>query len=130
MLLVFQAVQTIGGGINVAAVIIACFGLDVFRQMQQVALSTIIFSISSTARSRLNALLILSVFIGQVMGTSVGTKVFVEHGWRACALLSMAWFAWQFVILILRGPNCPRDRWIGYGGGVQFWKRKCSESEC
>ena len=29
--LVFQAVQTGGGGINVAAVIIACFGIDVGR---------------------------------------------------------------------------------------------------
>lgn len=31
LLLVFQAVQTAAGGINIAAVIIAYFGLDVFR---------------------------------------------------------------------------------------------------
>lgn len=37
---VFQAVQTAAGGINIAAVIIACFGLDAARQLQQVALST------------------------------------------------------------------------------------------
>jgi hypothetical protein len=42
-LLVFQAVQTGAGGINVAAVIISCFGLDLFRQIQGVSLSTIIF---------------------------------------------------------------------------------------
>ena len=42
-LLVFQAVQTGGGGINVAAVIISCFGLDVFRQTQGIALSTLMF---------------------------------------------------------------------------------------
>ena len=77
-LLVFQAVQTGAGGINVAAVIISCFGLDLFRQIQGVSLSTIIFrcniiwvvwcfytntswtSISETARSRLNALLVIS----------------------------------------------------------------------
>lgn len=86
MLLVFQIVQTIGGGINISAVIISCFGLDVFRQMQMVSLSTaafryvkyksrtllyhiesIIYSISASARSRINAILTLSVrpFLGE-----------------------------------------------------------------
>lgn len=41
--LVFQAVQTGAGGINIAAVIFACFGLDVGRQMQQVSLSMAVF---------------------------------------------------------------------------------------
>lgn len=41
--LVFQAVQTGGGGINVAAVIIACFGIDVGRQSQQVSVTTSVF---------------------------------------------------------------------------------------
>ena len=40
---VFQAVQVGAGGVNVAAVIIATFGMDVFRQTLQVSLSTKIF---------------------------------------------------------------------------------------
>lgn len=44
---VFQAVQTAAGGINVAAVVIACFGLDAARQAQQVALSTAVFRYDS-----------------------------------------------------------------------------------
>ncbi|KAL0960520.1 hypothetical protein HGRIS_005557 [Hohenbuehelia grisea] len=60
-LVVFQAVQVGAAGIHIAAVIIACLGLDVFRQTQQVSLSTAVFGISATARARLNALLILSV---------------------------------------------------------------------
>lgn len=43
VLLVFQSVQTAAGGINVSAVVIACFGLDVARQMQQVSLTTAVF---------------------------------------------------------------------------------------
>lgn len=39
----FQAIQVGAGGINIAAVIIATFGLDVFRQMLQVSLATSIF---------------------------------------------------------------------------------------
>ncbi|KAI5990009.1 hypothetical protein EDD15DRAFT_2283268 [Pisolithus albus] len=48
------------------------------------------------------------------MGTSVGTTVFVQHGWRACALLLQAWQGFQLVVLFLRGPHCPRKHWFGY----------------
>ena len=37
---VFQSVQTGAGGINVAAVVIATIGFDVFRQTTQVSLTT------------------------------------------------------------------------------------------
>jgi hypothetical protein len=40
---VFQAIQTGAGGINVAPVVIATIGLDVFRQMIQVSLTTAVF---------------------------------------------------------------------------------------
>lgn len=43
MFTVFQSIQTAAGGINVAAVVIACFGMDIFRQMQQVSLTTSVF---------------------------------------------------------------------------------------
>ncbi|EGN97821.1 hypothetical protein SERLA73DRAFT_109064 [Serpula lacrymans var. lacrymans S7.3] len=129
MLVVFQGVQTAAGGINVAAVILACFGLDVFRQMQQVSLATSVFSISSAARARLNAILILSLFIGQVIGTSVGTQVFTKYGWRAASGLSMALFGWQFFILLLRGPHCSRKRWFGYEGGLEARKDVIAQRE-
>lgn len=45
MLILFQSIQTGAGGINVAAVIIATFGLDIFRQMLQVSLTTAIFGL-------------------------------------------------------------------------------------
>ncbi|KDQ49921.1 hypothetical protein JAAARDRAFT_142766 [Jaapia argillacea MUCL 33604] len=126
-LLVFQSVQTAAGGINIAAVIISCFGLDVFRQMQQVSLMTAVYGISDSARARLNAVMVLSLFIGQIMGTSVGTKVFVNYGWRASAGLSMAWYGWQLVILLLRGPHVRGHRWFGYQGGLEARKHVVSE---
>ena len=61
LLLVFQAVQTIGGGLHVSAVIIASIGLDSFRQTQNVSMVTTLFNISMSALSRLNALFVLSV---------------------------------------------------------------------
>ena len=43
MITLFQSVQTGAGDVNIAAVIIATFGLDVFRQMIQVSLTTAVF---------------------------------------------------------------------------------------
>ncbi|KLO11784.1 MFS general substrate transporter [Schizopora paradoxa] len=122
MQLVFQAVQLGAGGINVSAVVITCFGLDVGRQMQQVSLTTNVYGVSVEARARLNAILILSIFIGQVVGTAVGTKLFIQFGWRAAAGFSLGLFIWQIGILLLRGPHCSRYTWFGYEGGVEARK--------
>ena len=56
------------------------------------------------------------------MGTSVGTQVFVQHGWRACALLMLALYVFQLGMLALRGPHCPRNHWFGWVGGFEARK--------
>ncbi|KAJ3510425.1 hypothetical protein NMY22_g15983 [Coprinellus aureogranulatus] len=81
--LLFQTLQTAAGTRSVGVVVIVCFGLDVFRQMLQVSLTTAAFSISTSARARLNAILILGIFIGQVTGTALGTHLFLEYGFLA-----------------------------------------------
>ena len=141
-LLVFAAIQTGAGGVNIAAVIIVCFGIDVFRQMQQVALSTTVFGIEPKARSRMNSILLITVrrgvspamkavvvdtslfqvFAGQIMGTSVGTHVFVKYGWRPAASLSIAWTAFTLLVMLARGPHCSRYTWFGYEGGYRMSK--------
>lgn len=143
--LIFQAIQTGAGGISIAAVIIMCFGLDVGSSMQQVALVTYVYDVDTTARSRLNAIMIISVllldyndfgsfrthddlhlkiFLGMVMGTSVGTQMFVKYGWRAASGLSMGLFGFQFFILLLRGPHVKRHSWFGYEGGMGTRNKK------
>lgn len=62
-LLTFQAIQVGAGGVHIAAVIVVCFGFDVFRQMQQVSLMTAVFGIEPTARSRLNSIMLIAVSI-------------------------------------------------------------------
>ena len=59
--LVFYSIQLGAGGLNVAAVVIACFGIDALRQTQQVSITTGVLSLEPKARSRLNAVLIISV---------------------------------------------------------------------
>ncbi|EDR01813.1 MFS DHA1 transporter [Laccaria bicolor S238N-H82] len=124
MLLLFQAVHTGAAGIHISAVIISCFGSDLFQQIQNVALPNLIFSVSSSAASRLNAIYMISYYVGQMIGTSVGTKVFVRYGWRASAALGMAWYAMQIVVILIRGPNCRRYIWFGYEGGTRFRGRQ------
>lgn len=67
------------------------------------------------------------LFIGQVMGTSVGSEVFIKYGWRAGAALSMGWYGWQLAILLLRGPHCKQQRWFGYEGGIEPRKHVIEE---
>lgn len=61
------------------------------------------------------------------MGTAVGTKVFVAHGWRASAAVSMGWFGWQLIVLLARGPHCERHTWFGYQGGLEARKKVVME---
>lgn len=122
LLIIFQAVQTGAGGLHISAVILACLGLDVFRQMQQVSLSTSVFSISMEAGSRLNAIFIISLYAGQVLGTSAGTAVFADHGWRAAGALAMGWYGLALVLLFLRGPHVKGKVWFGYSGGWSLRK--------
>ena len=52
----------------------------------------------------------------------MGTKVFVEHGWRASAGLLMAWDGLGIAVLLARGPHVERYTWFGYEGGLEARK--------
>ncbi|KAJ7203591.1 MFS DHA1 protein [Mycena pura] len=114
-----QIIQTFGGEINVAAVIIATIVLDIAVQATQVSLTTAIFSIAPEARSRLNAVLVLS---GQVMGTAVGTKLYVEGGYKLSSGIRVVFGRVELLVLLLRGPHVSRGKWIGWEGGMNFRK--------
>ena len=43
LLLLFQSIQLGAGGINIGAVVVTAFGIDVFIQMIQVSVSTAIY---------------------------------------------------------------------------------------
>ncbi|KAJ7914289.1 major facilitator superfamily domain-containing protein [Mycena leptocephala] len=121
-LLCFQAIQVGAGDISVAAIVVVIMGLDVFRQMLQMSLATSVFSISAAARARLNAVFVLSLFIGQLMGTAAGTQVFTTYGWRPAAALNLGFYAWILGVIMLRGPHCARFTWFGFEGGWEARK--------
>ncbi|KAJ7258786.1 major facilitator superfamily domain-containing protein [Mycena haematopus] len=121
-LLAFQAIQVGAGDISVGAIVVVIMGLDVFRQMLQMSLATSVFSINAAARARLNAVFVLSLFIGQLMGTAAGTAVFTKYGWRPAAALNMGFYGWILLIMMLRGPHCARYTWFGFEGGWEARK--------
>ncbi|CAE7196743.1 unnamed protein product [Rhizoctonia solani] len=116
----FQAIYTGAAGINIGAVVVTCFGLDVSSQMNQVSNSSRVYAIEPLARARMNAVLMISVsnltqlFLGQVMGTSVGTHVFLKYGWQPNGGLGLGFYGLQLVILFLRGPKVARKTWFGW----------------
>ena len=60
-LLVCYGIQLGAGGVSIAAVVVVTVGIDLFRQMQQVALITSVFELDASARARMNAAMIISV---------------------------------------------------------------------
>jgi predicted MFS family arabinose efflux permease len=66
--MVCQAIQVGAGGVHLAAVVISCIGLDLFFTITHISLTTAVFSIEPSARARFNAVLIISIFVGQAIG--------------------------------------------------------------
>jgi hypothetical protein len=52
--------------------------------------------------------------LGQLIGTSAGSILFVEREWRASAAFGMAWYGLQIAVALIRGPHCKRREWVGY----------------
>ncbi|KAF9530799.1 MFS DHA1 transporter [Crepidotus variabilis] len=124
LMVLLQGLHTAAGGVHIAVVVITCSTLEGLRQLQNVSLISFLFGLEMSAISRLNTLFVLSCYIGQLTGTSTSTKVFVDYGWRAASGLATACFAFLLVILLLRGPHCPRDKWFGYQGGLGMWRKR------
>ncbi|KAJ7029894.1 MFS superfamily, partial [Mycena alexandri] len=108
---IFQCIQLGAGGISIAAVIVVAFGLNLFRQLLQSSLATIVLRFVHSARTT-------------VTGTPVGTQIYLQHGWRACAALAVAFSGFQIIVLLLRGPHCRRYTWFGWEGGRAAWRKR------
>ncbi|KAI0687439.1 MFS superfamily [Cytidiella melzeri] len=120
--LAFYGIQLGAGGVSVAAVVIVTIGIDLFRQTQQVSVTTRVYGLDPAARSRMNAGMMIFIFLGQIIGTSVGTDVFNTYGWRASAALSVGFQGFCLFMILIRGPHVKRYTWFGYEGGYSIRK--------
>lgn len=62
---------------------IATIGFDLGVQCALIAHQTIVYSIEPGARSRLNAVLFVGMFIGMASGASLGSALLAQWGWLA-----------------------------------------------
>ncbi|KDQ11528.1 hypothetical protein BOTBODRAFT_177148 [Botryobasidium botryosum FD-172 SS1] len=96
-----QTIQLSFGGDSILAIIIAFLCLEVAWHVQQISLSATVSGISAESRTRLNTILMISICLGQAMGTSIGPKIFLAYGYRFAAVVHLARAAWQLLAFIL-----------------------------
>ena len=90
-------------------------------------------SILSTSLRESHALCIVqtliplcSLFVGQLIGSSLCSKVFLEYGAREYYALSCGLIGLNLVFCMCRGPLKENKRWVGWGKRDEwtFVKRK------
>lgn len=123
LVLLSQVIQTAAGKISIGAVIVATLVLDIGAQACQVSVTAAVFGIQPEARARLNAVLVFFLFMGQVMGTAVGTELLVNRSYTFSSAVRVSFCVFQFVVLLARGPHVPRKTWFGWAGGMEFRKQ-------
>ncbi|GAA5894720.1 hypothetical protein JCM6882_006665 [Rhodosporidiobolus microsporus] len=114
--LIFQAIALGAARLNLAPVIICCIFVDICHQTMTIGNQARFFAIDPKARARINATYMTGTFTGQAIGSSAGPRLFLTYGWRACYAFHVALAVAAMGVLLLRGPHCPGDRWVGWGG--------------
>ncbi|KAJ5861180.1 uncharacterized protein N7529_008490 [Penicillium soppii] len=118
ILIIGVSVGTYIGSFSVAGPIIQAALQDFGLQMTQIANRTAIYSVAPKARNRINTGYMIGVFCGQLMGTSVGNRIYSEGGWTLTGSVSLAFIGAALIICLLRGPA--EKNWIGWHGGIKI----------
>ncbi|KIO30735.1 hypothetical protein M407DRAFT_222955 [Tulasnella calospora MUT 4182] len=122
--LVSQIVLVAAAGLNIGPIIIGCFVvLSILFQLMQVSIAARIYEIDPALRARLNAVFVISVR-GQVIGSALGSHIYLSAGWRANYGASIAFCGAMLLVLLARGPHCERHTWFGWQGGGRLTKDK------
>jgi predicted MFS family arabinose efflux permease len=75
---------------QIVLIVISAIGFDLGIQASLIAHQSIVYSIEPGARSRLNAVLFVLVFVGMAVGAALGSVLLAQWGWMAVAALSTA----------------------------------------
>jgi len=101
LIIISQIIQLSMGGTSIVSLAIATICLDMAWHAQQVSLAVAVYGISAEAKSRLHTILLISLCLGQAMGTFVGSKIFALYGYRGTVLLNLAWAVWQLLAFLI-----------------------------
>lgn len=115
------SIGTYTGTFTLAGPIIQAFMLDVGMQTSQIANRSAIYTIEPKARNRVNTAYMVSVFIGQIVGTSVGNTLYAQGGWHKSGSASVGFIGAALCFCFARGPW--EKGWVGWRGGWGLKRR-------
>lgn len=84
------AMPALSTPLQLALLALATIGFDLGVQASLIAHQTIVFGIAPESRSRLNAILMTSVFVGMATGGALGAQALAAWGWNGVVLLAVA----------------------------------------
>lgn len=111
---------------NIAGPIVQCVLLDLGQQVALTSCRVSVYESAPGMRSRANTAFVLFLFGGNIMGTSVGSMVFVRFGWVGMEVVAVCFAGVAVAFGGLRGPH--ERGWIGWRGGWG-WRRTVEEEE-
>ncbi|KAL6719004.1 hypothetical protein ACLMJK_003239 [Lecanora helva] len=114
-------IGTYTGTFTVAGPIIQAFLIDLGLQSSQIANRTAIYAIEPKARNRVNTAYMVSTFGGQLVGTSVGNKLYAGGGWIRSGSASVGFIALALVFCFAKGPG--EKGWVGWSGSWGLRRR-------
>lgn len=109
------SIGTYTGTFTLAGPIIQAFMMDFGLQSTQIANRMAIYAIEPKARNRVNTAFMVSVFIGQIVGTSVGNTLYAQGGWHKSGSASVGFIGAALAFCFARGPW--EKGWVGWRGG-------------
>ncbi len=109
------AIGAYTGTFTVAGPILHAALLDFGNQATMIANRAAIYTVAPKARNRVNTGYMVGAFVGQLMGTAVGNRVYAQKGWVVSGTVSLVFSAVALGVGLLRGPR--ETGWIGWRGG-------------
>lgn len=106
----------VASAVSLGGVVPQIFLIDVGQTVQQIANQKRIFALDAAARARVNANFIVFIFLGQTMGSGVGTRLYVRHGWYASQGFSVGCVALALAFCLSRAPDQDEKVWLPWRG--------------
>lgn len=101
--------------------------LDIGLQTSQIANRSAIYTIAPKARNRVNTAYMVSVFVGQLVGTAAGNALYAHGGWVKSGSASVGFVGAALVCCFARGPW--EKGWVGWRGGWGLRRRDLARPE-
>ncbi|HWK88965.1 MAG TPA: MFS transporter [Longimicrobium sp.] len=90
---------------RLALIVASAIGFDLGIQASLIAHQTIVYGIDPPARSRLNAVLMVGMFIGMATGAALGSQVLAAWGWMGVTAVATAAAAAALAVRLLPGAR-------------------------